>query len=769
MSALAKKLVSSRVLPWIGVLAGITVGVLAGSFLQPAATTEQPLDVAEAEGFSSSLEETTPFEKNNPVTAIADTQIDTSQQPTAATADLTNHAEQDLLADSEDSPLPKGSEPDNPIARLLLASDEWLRMGYFSRALSGFEVVLEHSEIRAVESVRFRIALCHEFLGDWSKAQQQYRELAKSIQFLEIRNLARLGEARCLITRGDTELLKSQYFPTAILNETAYSTRVNGELLHLIGRALVLDTKDRGPLWTAVKSEDSDDLAIPDMDYAPGKILDQLKTVQQEPDMSDLPVFQVLQRSVDTPDGCFVRMNQPKVGVRSLLTEMVTECGFQSQLSPDVSVAIQGHGQTVIVSDKSLSLLLDGICMRYGLVWTSSGTNISIVTREEADAAAALEFTRSQTERVLRWAILTSPDSTQAHSSQLLLGVMNFDRGQYAEASHVFQVYLERHPHTMLTGLAAFNLAKCYLQNGQYDEAEAAMLRGVDHTHSTLDTRIAAYMQLGRLRLETGNIKAALSTLVRGLSQSRGHKSEGDISLLLASAYLLADNPQAANSILMERRTLFKSSEQKETVAFLSSYCRLRRAADPARIARETRAVVSSLAYFRPGRMFGKHWYLLAAAAYEDMGLRDSAISTHIAALKDQLPEFVLAHCTVQLAELYIAEADYEKSQILLDAMPEISNEKLRHRALLSQTELAMRMENFEAAVGFASTIARESTDETTTREALKLLGQSYEKLQNFRAAVYCYAGMVPDTDIESIVEQVSHTTETEATERRQQ
>ena len=746
-------------------LAGITVGVLAGSFLKPSTPIEQPLEVAKAEGFSSVVDETTPFARNNPDAKNDDDEIDNFDRP----ADVTDTLGQQRQADETDMPVLKGSEPDNPIARLMLASDEWLRMGYFSKALSGFEVVLQHSEILAVESVRFRIALCHEFLGDWSKAQQQYRELAKSIHFPEIRNLARLGEARCLITRGDTELLKSQYFPTAILNETAYSNRVTGELLHLIGRALVLDTKDRGPLWTEVKPENSEDLAIPDMDYSPGRILDQLNNIKPEPDMSDVPVFEVLQRSVDTPDGCFVRMNQPKVGVLALLTEMVSECGFQSQLSQEATLAIQGHGQSVIVSDKSLSLLLDGICMRFGLVWKPTGTNIVISSREEADPADALEFARSQTERVLRWAILTSPDSSQAHSSQLLLGVMSFDRKQYAEASHVFQVYLERHPHTMLTGLAAFNLAKCYLRNGQYDEAEQAMLRGVDHTHSTLDTRIAAYMQLGRLRLETGNIKAALSTLVRGLSQSRGHKSEGDISILLASAYLLADNPQAANSILMERRTLYRSAEQKGTTAFLSSYCRLRRAADPARIARETRAVVSSLAYFRPGRMYGKHWYLLAAAAYEDMGLRDSAISTHIAALNDQLPEFILAHCTVQLAELYLAEADYEKAKTLLSAMPEISNEKLRHRALMCQAELATRMEQFDSAISFASTIARESTDEAITRAALKLLGQSYEKKQNFRAAVYCYAGMVPDTETEPVLEQVSLTTEDNSTERTQQ
>lgn len=751
MSTFAKKLLSHRVLPWIGVFAGISVGVLAGYLIKPDTTPEQPVEVTETEGLDSPVDESSPFVPGD---------SDSAPKKAEQESDSTPLPEKETQQPADDRVVAqlKPGEPDNPIARLLIASDEWLRMGYFSRALSGFETVMQHSDLKSVESIQFRIALCHEFLGDWSKAQQQYRVLAKSVHFPEIRNLARLGEARCLITRGDTELLKSQYFPAAILNETAYSTRVTGELLHLIGRAVVLDTKERGPLWAEVKPEDSADLAIPDMDYSPGKILDELQKRQTTPNMSDLPVFQVLQRSVDSPDACFVKMNQPKVGVKALLTDMVDECGFRTTLSQDAEVAIQGHGQTLIVSDKSLSLLLDGICMRYGLVWVSSGTEISISTRQEADPTDAMEFTRSQTERLLRWAILTAPDSNQSHSSQLLLGVIHFDRGQYAEASHVFQIYLERHPHTLLTGLAAFNLAKCYLQNGQLDEAEEAMLRGVDHSHSTLDTRIAAYMQLGRIRLETGNIKAALSTLVRGLSQSRGHRSEGDISILLASAYLLADNPQAANSILMERRTLFKSADQKDTTAFLSSYCRLRRAADPARIARETRAVVSSLAHFRPSRMFGKHWYLLTAAAYEDMGLRDSAISTHIAALKDRLPEFILAHCSVQLAELYISEAEYEKAKTLLESQPPIPNEKLRHRSMLSRTELAIRMERFEDAVKFASNVARESTDEPTTRQALSLLGQSYEKLQNFRAAVYCYAGMVPDTAQSTTVEQVSHT-----------
>lgn len=643
----------------------------------------------------------------------------------------------------------------SPTGRMLSDADEWLRMGYYSRARDRFQTVLSHTTGSAVESIRLRIALCHEFLGDTSIAMQSYRQLAADARLLGIRDLARLGEARCLVARQETELLTTDIFPTAILDESSWSDRVNGELLHLIGRAMMLNSEHTSRAWSAVAANNIDQLVIPTLHPDPDRELQLLKHRAVNTPASQIPVFRVLQQTPGEPDACFVQMNQPRVGVRSLLTAMVQQLGFTSELSSGAEAAIAGHGQAVVVDDKSLSLILDAVSLRFGLIWSLEDSVLVFRTADEVTAEQTRLFNTSVTERMLRWAVLAAPESYQAHSTQLMLGVLQYDQQQVVEASHVFQLYIERHPHTLLTGIASFNLARCFLQNHQYEQAEDALLRSIDHSHSTLDTQIAAYMYLGRLRLETGHIPEALSCLKVGTARSRGHRSEPDIAILLASAYLLADNPSGTSSVLMQRRPLFATPGQKSSAAFLSAYCRLRRASDPVRVARETQSVMAALAHLKPAENFGKHWYLLAAAAFEDCGLRPDAVSTYEAALKTRLPDFLLTHCGIQLADLLVADGLAISAEQILMALPETENNKVRCRGLVSRAQLALQLEKVPDAIGYATEAALNSEEVATTQTALRVLGECYEKAGQPLAAVYCYAGMVPHVD--SGVQPVSH------------
>ena len=719
-------------------IAGIGIGVFAGMQLGDNAQQSEPQETP--------VSESIPSPANEPTELFSRQAEDNVEEIASNTGPVTEPVVQPAAADPETS----------PAARMLAASDEWLRTGYFSRAMTGFDVVLKNSKAASKESIQFRIALCREFLGEVSAAQQQYRSLARTTTFRSMRSMAQLGEARCLAARGQTELLKTQFLPMALLDESAFPEQVTGEFLHLIARAMMLAARQAEPQSAETKSGKIDTLAIPKLSPNPGDVLQQLASMRTD-DKLDLPVFQVLQNAENSPDSCFVRVNQPRVGVLSLLTSMLQECGFESQISSTVLTTIQGHGQSLIVSDKSLSLILDGVCLRFGLVWRVTDTTISFMTLDEAGDSVVAEFNSAMTERLLRWAIISSSESYQSHSSQLLLGVVHYDRAEYVDAAHVFQVYLERHPHTMLTGLAAFNLAKCYVRTNQLTEAEESLLRGIDHTHSTFDTRIAAYMYLGRLRLESGQLQEAVSTLIRGLSQSHGHESEAAIGLLLSSAYLLADNPHAANSVLMERRSLFVKPQQQAAAAFLSAYCRLRRAAEPSRVARETQAVVTALAHFRPAKMQGKHWYLLTASAYEDIGLRSNAIGTYTTAIKDELPGFVMEHCCTQLAELYAAEGQLAKAEELFKAVPSKEGTQIFAQTMLSRARLAFQNDDLRSTIEFASKVARSNDDESTVRQALRILGETYEKQGNHLAAVYCFAGMVPDSETSVNVQQTSH------------
>ena len=111
-------------------------------------------------------------------------------------------------------------------------------------------------------------------------------------------------------------------------------------------------------------------------------------------------------------------------------------------------------------------------------------------------------------------------------------------------------------------------------------------------------------------------------------------------ALTLSSAYFLADNPHAANTVLMEQQAPLKTSAFRGAAALLTGMVQLTVAGEsPEDVS--GRAVVTALNQVVPEDFFGDSGYLLIGRAMSSIGLMEQAVMLYERALQDDLPSWI--------------------------------------------------------------------------------------------------------------------------------
>ena len=500
-------------------------------------------------------------------------------------------------------------------------ADEQLRIGNYGPALQMYQLLAESTSGAMLAPLQFRLALCAELSGNFSEAIEAYQRVSGSSIALDWNGLAILGEARCLIASQRFDVLQGDLFRRSLLDETAFTQAIRWELFHLIGRSL----------WSQLalaKSQDLLDdntLVVPVWHPDPNAVLDKLPGLLAKAVPSvESPILSILQVSEPNPDGIYLKIHSAPASVQKLLSGILQRCELQLSLTEAAERAIGNRRMTLNLKDRSLSLILDALTVPYGNVWQVSGASVRICSFSELSSDQLLQFRREAAERMLRIALLEGPDSEQSGHSRLALGILQFDQGRVGDAAYTFRSQLEKATRSIIEAETAYNVGKCLLNLGDAEEARRAFLMTVDTSGGSGDLKVAAYLYAGRLQIELGDTRGAISTLMRALRLSESSYLEPHAALLLASNYLMIGNAAGTNSILMERREVLQEPEFKYAGAFLSSAAQLQAAVLPAHREREGRDVVEAISQFDPVQQFGAHWCLLVGEAAEDLGLTET-------------------------------------------------------------------------------------------------------------------------------------------------
>lgn len=707
---------------------------------------------------AASQENTQPFEADTSADDSANSQLTADAVPTnsdhgsaESARNVTERTENEKavpaspFGGSEQVALPAigGDELNSdPLSNHIAMADDELRGGSYANALRIYQVAFEQVEGIGKAAVLYRMGLCAEASGNYLEAADRYRQVTRSFSSTPWGPIGRLGEARCLAALGRIESLSAGTMRPVLLDQSMFSPAVRGELMHVCGRAFCRAFLPDGapPLL-----EDTG-LIMPPWLTDPDRELDILPALlKSEPQALAAPKFELLQQTDRLPGSTYLKAFSPTAPIDQLLQAVCDGCGFQLQMTESSKAALRGRTQQLQCPDVNLATVLDGLTIPFGLFWWHDEQGVHVATSAEAEHAAVVAFQRQFGIRLLQNALVHSPDSDQASFSRLALGVLQFQNGSPVEAAYTFQSQMEIDPRSEVESEAAFNLGKCYLASAQLADARNAFLLAVDASLHNPNTAVIAYLYVGRMQIEEGHFQSAVSSMVRALAMCRDTDLEPHAALLLASAYLMADSPEGASSVLMERREEFESHRGRNAGAFLSALSRFQRAVLPGPRERAGRALVTALTRFRPQHQFGSHWMYLHARACEDLGLIPQAIQNYTETVK-RLPAAPLRQqAMVRLAAQFRFERRLDEAALLLSGVDGAPESRLGQQISMQAALIALDRGDGETAVNHCRNIIKSTEEEGVRRAALQVMGKGYEQLNNHKAAVYCFAGMLPN------------------------
>jgi len=627
---------------------------------------------------------------------------------------------------------------------LMAVADEDLAGGNYVQAMQAYQSLRQKSDGVPGTAILFRLALCAEAAGRHAAAIEAYRKISGTQTDPAWAGVARYGEARCLSVMKRHEGLQTDILRRAVLDETEFLPTVRGEVLHLLGRDLWREQTAH----TGTNLLDDETLIVPEWSADPARILDELPMLIHETPAKFVPSeFQVLNLKDADPEDIILRLHCGVTRVESLLRNMITGCRMTCQFSDAALETLQGRTQRVHVSEQTLALLLDAITISSGVAWQLKDSVVHIVSPEELTASELRQSRLNAAERLLRLAVMEDPGSPQAGHSRLALSTLLFEQKRAADALQFLQVQVESSPRSIVETEAAFNLGKCLMILNQRDEAVQAFLRSIDSSGGLTDVRIASYIFHSRILLEDNNGKKAIQSMMRGLSLSEGSELKPYAALHLASVYLMLDNPQGANAVLMERRDELADGPGRKGAAFLSALARFRAAVLADRREREGAAVVSALTEFDASGYCGGHWAVLVGGACEELGLSRESTDAYVLALK-KLPSSDLRNKTIlRLAARYQAESQYEEARLLLATLTSSEASHLTLLARLRSAEVALDQNRPQEAIAACRLLIDSTEEPQIERAALKIMGQAFERMKNHQAAIYCFAGLLPDKE----------------------
>lgn len=621
-------------------------------------------------------------------------------------------------------------------------ADEHLRSGNYLPALRIYRNLHDAGSGAPAAPLLFRLALCAEAAGNHAEATDIYRQIRSRSSNEGWQGVALLGEARCLLAQQRHDLLQAELLRQVLLDESVASPAVHQELLHLLARSqwsLLHPAGSRDYL-------DDSQLAVPAWAPEAGRLLDDTPALLgQRAAAAEKLQLTILHPGQTTPDTLRLRVHSTSGPAERLLASLLQACQFSLEVTDAASRALSGHNLQLHVQDRRLSLILDGFTVPYGLCWQQNDRQIRLMTDTEVAAAELPALRLDMTERLLQTAIQEGATVRHCGYTRMALSALLFQRQKRADAAHVLRVQLESAPGSAIESTAAFNLGKCQLSLHQFVEARDAFLLAIDAAGGPPDLRAAAYMYTGRLQTELGEPRAAVSTMMRGLSLSQRTPLEADAALLLSSLYLFNGNPQAANDILMERRDLLQASPYHHAAAFLSAYARFTAAVLADRREREARSLVAAIAQIQPERQFGAHWCLLVSEAAEQTGLQRQSehAALQLLALEPAAP--LRNRAVLRLAADYRQDNRFrEASQLLASLVPHETGQ-FSELAALRAAEVALQLGQPQDSIVHCRALLNQATSTEVRRAALKVMGSAYEKQQNHQAAVYCFAGLIPE------------------------
>ena len=432
----------------------------------------------------------------------------------------------------------------------------------------------------------------------------------------------------------------------------------------------------------------------------------------------------------------------PSASALTSISRIAEVCDLNLDIS-DVAVTSLNAQQLRIASrSESLALVLDSIVEGVGLHWSFEGRTIRIRGVAEVSDEDLDQYARSIANRALRRATIAYSGDGYQIESLGLLGDLAYQNGTLPKAITWYDKVLEMSPRSPHIARIKLNYAKIRGQQGSRAAAEEDAFMVVDMPSSDRLTA-AAYVLIGRWRLEKEEARTALRPLQRAIGLTRDSTIRGIAAPLLAIAFSLDENPHAASAVLQEHRDVLL---QSDVAAFLTAMARVQASQHDSSSLSARRHMLTAVNRIRPNQFYGEIGHVLIANAYAELGLHAQMISAYENALASQVPANLANRMVLDLARHHMKTGNFRRvRETIAKLSGEMTSPVIRQgEFLLAKIDLEQRRVN-DCRKRCMAVLDFCETDEERA-QVLKYIGQTYEaESQHYKAAL-CYAGMLPDS-----------------------
>jgi tetratricopeptide (TPR) repeat protein len=584
--------------------------------------------------------------------------------------------------------------------------------------------------------LEYRIGVCYEAVGKLDAAAARYQRAIDQSTNAVLSASARLGQARVLSTKRQFAAARAIYFE--LIGSPDRSATLAAEAYHRLASTLMEETfPDRDSMASA------SGLSVPEVRIDVGAMIALLGPAQPAP-ANDVPDRRQLavNRVSDDPETMTMSIRVRDVPLSECIEQISALVQCEVRWRPE-TLRSTAKQVSVSLSDTSLSLVLDAVLEPQLMSWSFEQGVLTIRTATEQTPDRLHAIRQYQAKRMGRIAATLYPEHDLVVHTLLGLAKIETLANQLDAAVGYYQEIMRRFRKSHELRDAWFNLGKAFLAQGRAKDSRDAFYRAVDHGRGT-PIEPVAYLYLGRLDIETLDWENASRQLVRSLSLAQDAEVRALSALLLAAVYLVEQNPQAGNNVLVDHRDLFTADEFRNKAAFLSALAGFRATSDDTEKARRGRILTNSVPQLQGMRHDSLVWSWIIGSAFLELGFPNQTTRVYDEAIKGVRPSGLRHAMALGLANELIDAGDIIRAEEVLRSVAAADDEVWSRQAITRLAVLKLKARKHGDCLTLCYELLQSSTDATEKKELLRLMGRAYEEQADHYSAALCFAGLVP-------------------------
>lgn len=637
---------------------------------------------------------------------------------------------------------------------LLMASQVAAAAKCYRRAQHGLE--LPNSDLS------LRLGFCAELEHEYSQASNHYQRALLDDPTPLQRWLARSGLSRILIEQGRPDegllILSDLFFeqlttptmPPEIQTQILYQlgttyqdTALKGyhhELHPFDGIAFHAAPPPAEPFVQLLRGAEKrlEALMVSARQGVPSTPQDSAELVSDDP----LPRIRVLQRPSSSVDLTIVEIRSPHLPLSQLLSHVAASCELKLFASPDAQALLAGRSKAIDVESIQLGLVLDALLLPIDLVWHQNEQGLQVHTLAE-HAGDEPRYWAAAAERTWRKLNVMFHNDQRSTSALLARGNLQFLQGDLDRAATHYHELLQFSPKGEILAKVFFNVGKVEMRLGRTDQAIRHYYLAIDQSHQAA-LQSSAYWLIGQLCLEANRLPEAVKSAGRALNLARTDIQRRQAALTMARAYLLSNQPLAANQTLYNEQRVFAGTRLEPTAAILGSFARYVGMTDPNNLKWEANRLLSAIAS-APDEHFESFLDVyLAARAWQELGFRAQAIEKLTMALESTTIEAWRRQFLFELGVQLALDQQTDRAAAVFEYLLEGSPDGWWNKSLIQLAQIHLNRGQSQECLALCKQYLSHDPEDKELATVLSLMGRSYRQLGEHYAAALCFSGIAP-------------------------